>query len=88
MSTPLFLASLWVIAGAITAFLPMRRQMVPGVVLLTSAPLLLIWIGAVHGWVWALLGLLAFLSMFRNPLIYLCKRARGIEVELPKEFRK
>lgn len=88
MSTPLILAALWVIAGTVTAFLPMRRQMVPGSILLLSAPVLLVWIGWVHGWAFSVLGLLAFASMMRNPLIYLWKRARGLPVEIPKEFRK
>lgn len=89
MNTGLVLAcSLWVIGGAVTAFLPMRRQMIPGSVLILSAPVLLVWIGMAQGWPWAVAGLLAFGSMFRNPLIYLYKRARGIAVELPPEFRK
>lgn len=89
MSTSLILAcSLWVIVGAITAFLPMRRQMIPGATLILTAPLLLVWIGMAHGWVWVVAGLLAFGSMFRNPIIYYYKRARGIPVELPPEFRK
>ncbi len=80
--------SLWVIAGTVTAFLPMRRQMIPGVALILSAPVLLIWIGMSLGWVWMIAGLLAFGSMFRNPLIYYYKRARGIAVELPPELRR
>ena len=79
---------LWVIAGSITAFLPMRRQMIPGSALILAAPGLLIWIGMAVGWVWAFAGLLAFASMFRNPLIYFWKRARGGPVELPPEFHK
>lgn len=89
MNTSLILAcSLWVIVGAVTAFLPLRRQMIPGLLLILTAPVLLVWIGNVHGWVWVLAGLLAFGSMFRNPIIYYYKRARGIPVELPPEFRK
>ena len=89
MSIWLILAcSVWVIAGTITAFLPMRRQMIPGTALILSAPALLIWIGYAHGWVWVVAGLLAFGSMFRNPLIYYYKRLRGIPVELPPELRR
>lgn len=87
MSVPLILACLWAIAATVTAFLPMRRQYVPGVTLLAAAPVLIVWIGAVHGWWVAGLGLLAFLSMFRNPLIYFWKKARGLPVELPPELR-
>ena len=88
MSAALILACLWVVAGTITAFLPMRRQMIPGLALLITAPALLVWIGVVHGWVWAALCLLAIGSMMRNPLIYLYKRATGQEVHLPPELRK
>ena len=88
MSWPLIVGALWVIAGTITAFLPMRMQMYPGIPLLIAAPVLLIWIGVVHGWVWVIAGLLAFWSMFRNPLIYFYKRARGLPVDLPPELRR
>jgi hypothetical protein len=83
MSLSLTLGCLWVLASAITAMLPMRRQYVPGVILLFAAPALLIFIGAEHGAVWALIGLLAFVSMFRNPLIYLAKKALGLPVQPP-----
>jgi Protein of unknown function (DUF2484) len=88
MSTPLILGALWVIASAIVAMLPMRSQMVPGVTLLVAAPVLLVWIGWVHGWVWLALGLFAFVSMFRNPLRYFARRALGRPAPLPKELEK
>ena len=83
MSLPLILGCLWVIASAITAMLPMRRQYAPGIVLLVAAPFLLVFIGIEQGAFWALLGLLAFVSMFRNPLIYLTKKALGRPVDPP-----
>ena len=61
MSPPLILGALWVIAGAITATLPMRLQRYPGIPLLIAAPVLLIWIGMVHGFLWVAIGLFAFL---------------------------
>ena len=77
-------AALWAIAAAITAFLPMRRQYVPGLTLLALAPVLIVWLGVVHGvWVGAL-ALAGFVSMFRNPLIYFWRRARGQTPPLPK----
>jgi hypothetical protein len=88
MSTALILGCIWVLAAAATAMLPMRRQMAPGLVLLAVAPVLLIWIGSVHGWLWLAFGLFAFVSMFRNPLIYFARRALGRPAPLPKELEK
>jgi hypothetical protein len=83
MSADLIAGALWVIASAIVAMLPMKRQMLPGVLLLAAAPLLLIWIGSAHGWLWAAFGLFAFVSMFRNPLIYFARRALGLPTHDP-----
>ncbi len=88
MSTPLILGCAWVIAAAIVAMLPMKRQMLPGMALLLVAPPLLIWIGRAHGWLWLALGLFAFVSMFRNPLLYFARRALGRPAELPDELKK
>jgi Protein of unknown function (DUF2484) len=88
MSTPLILGSLWVLAAAGTAMLPMRRQMLPGLALLAAAPVLLVWIGYTHGWLWLAFGVFAFLSMFRNPLLYFLRRAMGRPAPLPKELEK
>ncbi len=84
MSWALTAGFVWVVAAAITAMLPMRLQYPPGITLLVLAPLLILWIGTVHGWVLAVICLLAFLSMFRNPLIYFWKKARGIPVDRPE----
>jgi Protein of unknown function (DUF2484) len=87
MRTSLVLGFLWVIASAITAFLPMRRQMVPGLALLAAAPVLLWFIARDYGiWVF-LITLLAALSMFRNPFIYFARRAMGLPVSLPKDIQ-
>jgi Protein of unknown function (DUF2484) len=88
MTASLIAACVWAIAATITALLPMKRQMIPGVTLLATALPLLGWIGWDHGWVLATLGLLGFLSMMRNPLIYFVKRALGKPVELPRELQK
>ena len=74
MSAPLVLGALWVIAASITAMLPMRLQIYPGLPLLVAVPFLLGWIGWVHGIWWVVAGLLAFASMFRRPLHYLFLR--------------
>jgi Protein of unknown function (DUF2484) len=85
MSAALITACLWVLAAAATAMLPMRRQYAPGITLLVAAPFLIGWIGWTHG-VWiGVAALAAFLSMFRNPLIYFAKRAMGKQVHIPKD---
>ena len=77
MSAALICGALWVIAASVTAMLPMRLQAYPGLPLLIAAPLLLGWIGWVHGIWWVVAGLLAFGSMFRRPLEYFLRRAMG-----------
>lgn len=88
MTAALIAGCLWVIAAAITAMLPMRGQMMPGVALLVGAPVLIVWIGMTHGWVWTVIGLLAFASMMRNPLRYLWARARGQTPSVPPELQE
>ena len=83
MSVSLILGCFWVLAAAIVALLPLRRQYVPGVGLLIVAPLLLSWIALNHdAWLFAF-GLFSFLSLFRNPLIYFWRRACGERPEVP-----
>ncbi len=84
MSAALVAACLWVLAATLTAFLPMRRQIAPGLVLLALVLPLLIWIGTSHGAWPAALGFLAFLSMFRRPLRYFGRRALGLPVSSAK----
>ena len=84
MSLPLILGGVWVIAAAITAMLPMRRQFAPGITLLVLAPILIGWIGYEHGFLWAAFGLFALGSMFRRPLIYFARKAMGLPVEDPR----
>ncbi|MEI6097628.1 MAG: DUF2484 family protein [Alphaproteobacteria bacterium] len=89
ISLPLILGALWVIVGAITATLPMRLQRYPGIPLLIAAPVLLIWIGWKHGFVWVTIGLFAFLSMFRRPLNYFIRWGLGLQLpNLPPELRR
>jgi len=84
ISLPLIFGAFWIIAAAITAMLPMQHQMLPGWGLLIAAPILLIWIGVTHGWLWVAFGTFAFLSMFRRPLIYFARKARGLPVQAPR----
>jgi hypothetical protein len=85
MSLSLLIGAIWVIAATIVAFLPMRRQYAPGVILLLAAPVLIGLIVYDHGWLWGGAALFAFLSMFRNPLIYLARRAMGRPVIRPED---
>ena len=64
--TPLFFGCLWVLLAAVVAMLPMKRQMLPGTILLIVAPFLLAWIGWYHGWGWALACIIGFASIFRS----------------------
>lgn len=66
--TALVAGCLWVLAATGTALLPMRRQMAPGLLLLASAPVLVVWLGLALGWWVSVVALLAFVSMFRRPL--------------------
>jgi ABC-type uncharacterized transport system YnjBCD permease subunit len=87
MSLPLILGALWVVAGTITALLPMRAQMIPGLTLIAAAPVLLLWIGYTHGWIWVAVGAFAFVSMFRRPLNYFIRKALRLPLPpLPPEL--
>ena len=82
--TSIILSALWVVAATVIAMLPMRHQYKPGVTLLILAPILIIWLGYVHGWWLSLVALFAFVSMFRNPLRYFYRRLKGEKPELPE----
>jgi hypothetical protein len=88
MSWSLAAACFWVLASAVTAMLPRRNQYAPGITLLALAPVLIGWLAYDHGLWIAALGLVGFLSMFRNPLIYFAKRAMGIPTGLPPEDQR
>ena len=78
----------WVFAATGVAMLPMRLQFPPGLVLLIAAPILIIWLGLDFGWLASVGALVAFLSMFRNPLRYYWRKWRGLETEHPLEGTK
>ena len=84
MSPVVIAACLWVLLGAVTAMLPMKYQPYPGIPLLVAAPVLIVWLGAAHGWWLSAVGLAAFVSMFRRPLGYFYARARGQQPEIPR----
>ena len=85
MTLSLILACLWVLAAALVAMLPMRRQFLPGGTLLFLAPALIVVIWWENGALFGLAAFLGFLSMMRNPLRYLLRRAKGEKPEIPSE---
>lgn len=84
MSISLILAAFWAVAATIVALLPMRYQYVPGVALLIAAPILIVFMGMTHGILIGLIGLMGFVSMFRNPLRYFWRKFRGETPEVPR----
>ncbi len=77
MSTPLVLLAIWVMLASGVAFLPMKYQRLIGLPLLISVLILIVWIARVHGIWLAVVGVFAFVSMFRKPLIYFWRKATG-----------
>ncbi|MCC1492520.1 DUF2484 family protein [Cognatishimia sp. F0-27] len=77
MSGSLIAGALWVLASTGVALLPIAAQYKPGVILLGLGPVLILWIGWEHGWIWAAVAATAFLSLYRNPLRFLWRRLRG-----------
>lgn len=85
MTLSLTLACLWIVAASIVAFLPMRFQYVLGLLLLLLAVPLLVFLAMQHG-VWLVAALsAAIISMFRRPLIYFYRRARGLPATRPRD---
>lgn len=82
--TLLWLAILWVFASVGVAMMPLRRQYIPGVILLIAAPVLIVMIGMQVNWLVAVIALAAFVSMFRNPLKYILAKIKGQNPEVPR----
>jgi len=76
MPLSLTLASLWIIAAAGVAMLPMRWQYAPGLALLVLALPLTVMVGRETGWIWVAAVLFAVLSMYRRPLWALLRHLR------------
>ncbi|GGD42626.1 DUF2484 family protein [Sinisalibacter lacisalsi] len=85
MTPSLVFAALWVIAATAVAFLPIRRQIIPGAALGLAGLALIVWIGVDHGWLWALPAFLAFASLFRNGFKAIPALIRGEKLEIPDE---
>lgn len=75
--TLIALSAFWVIAATLVAFLPMRYQIAPGLLLLLVAPVLIWMLGREFGFFMVLLALFAVVSMFRKPLRFMLRRALG-----------
>ena len=87
--TALILGAFWIIAASITALLPLRAQMIPGLSLLASAPVLLLWIGVTHGFWPTAFGTFALLSLFRRPLNYIVRKLLRLPLPLlAPEFQR
>lgn len=81
--TLVWLCLIWVFLSVTVATLPLRMQYIPGAILLVAGPVLIILIGFEVGVVFSLLGLAAFVSMFRNPLRFVLAKLRGKEFHVP-----
>ncbi|MBU3034451.1 DUF2484 family protein [Tritonibacter mobilis] len=77
MSLSLIASAVWVICASVVAFLPLRYQRPPGLLLLLIAPVLIWLLYRDFGLPAAAIGLFALLSMYRNPLTYLLHRSFG-----------
>ncbi|NIZ59562.1 UDP-N-acetylmuramate--alanine ligase [Sedimentitalea sp. CY04] len=78
MSVSVICAIVWVFAATFVAFLPMRWQFPPGLCLLVAAPVIIVMLGLQHGWLPALGGVAAFVSMFRRPLVHYWRKWKGV----------
>ena len=68
--------------------LPIRLQYIPAVILLIAAPILVIMIAIkLSPWI-AIAAVVAFVSMFRNPLRFIWAKLRGQNPQLPTELTK
>lgn len=82
--TLVVLCAVWVIAATAVAFLPLRYQYAPGILLLIAAAVLIWMLGREFGLLVVLLAVFAVVSMFRKPLRYFVRRALGQTPEVHK----
>jgi membrane protein DedA with SNARE-associated domain len=79
-----WLCLIWVFLSATVATLPLRMQFIPGAILLVAGPVLIVVIGFEVGFVFSVIALAAYVSMFRNPLLFLLAKLRGRKTEVPR----
>ncbi|MGH1368741.1 MAG: DUF2484 family protein [Maritimibacter sp.] len=75
----------WVLLATPLAFLPIRKQIIPGSILGIAGLALLVWIGLENGWGWTFCGFLAFASLFRNGFKVIPALLRGEKIVIPDE---
>jgi Protein of unknown function (DUF2484) len=78
LSASVTFAMIWALLATGVAFLPMRWQVPPGIALLVAAPVIIAMLAMQHGWLPALGGTAAFVSMFRKPIRYYWQKWRGL----------
>ena len=79
-----WLCLIWVFLSATVATLPLCMQFIPGAILLVAGPVLIVVIGFEVGFVFSVIALAAYVSMFRNPLLFLLAKLRGRKSEVPR----
>ena len=67
----------WALLASVTALLPLRVQYAPAIMLAIVVPFLLIFLGFEHGLGAVALGLAAFVSLFRVPLLNVARQMIG-----------
>ena len=81
--TPLFwIALTWVLATVAVSRLPVPQRTLPGALLMLCAMPIILSIGIQVGWLMAVLGIAALISLYPNPLRLLFARYRGEVVKL------
>ncbi|MEL6121742.1 MAG: DUF2484 family protein [Pseudomonadota bacterium] len=81
--TWIVIGCVWVLACTVIAMLPIRRQIVPGVMLMMAGSFLIWVLIDQPGWLVGGIALFAFLSMFRNHMIYMTQILMGQRPEIP-----
>ena len=72
------------LASSAMAMLPIRPLSGPVVMLLSASPILIWMLIDQVGWLAGVIALFAFLSMFRNHMIYMAQCLMGQRSEIPK----
>lgn len=85
MTPSLVALCLVLVAATSLAFLPVRKQILPGAVLGLVAFAVLVWVGIENGWGWTFAGVLAMSSLGRNGIRAIPALIRGEKPGIPDE---